>query len=283
MQGQIKRMRKKLTNLFYLSVVVSLAIIMSLSFSACADKGDEIDSDATAGELATDATPENTEDPAENASADEQEYKYVAFTFDDGPHDDFTRRVVDTLKEYDGHATFFVVGNRINDKSAQTIKYAYENGNEIGMHSFTHTKYFDECDDESYEQEVKYTKNRLASFAGVNATLLRPPGGLMSAERISSSQYPIIMWSVDSLDWCYKAATSEEEKAKNVQTIVDNVLSAVDDGDIILMHDIYENTYLAFRVIIKTLYEEGYRFVTVSELLGESIRSGAKFHSVTVN
>ena len=277
-------MRKKLSKLLYLTIVVSLAIILSLAFGGCANTDEESGSDEVAGEFVTDATPETTEnEPSENASADEQEYKYVAFTFDDGPHDEFTKKVVDTLNEYDGHATFFVVGDRINDKSAQIIRYAHENGNEIGMHSFTHTKYFDACDDKTYEQEVKYTKNRLSSFAGVSATLLRPPGGLMSAERIASSQYPVILWSVDSLDWRHKTASSDEEKVQNVQTIVDNVLSVVGDGDIILMHDIYENTYLAFRVIIKTLYEEGYRFVTVSELLGDSIRSGAKFHSVTVN
>ena len=277
-------MRKKLSKLLYSAIVVSLALLLALALSGCKDTRSEIDDGDSAGETTGDTTPTVTEsEPTQSTVIDEQEYKYVAFTFDDGPHDDFTKRVVDTLKEYGGHATFFVVGDRINDKSAETIKYAYENGNEIGMHSFTHTHYFDSCDDKTYDQEVKYTKNRLSSFAGVNATLLRPPGGLMSAERIASSQYPVILWSVDSLDWRYKTASSDEERAKNVQTIVDNVLSAVDDGDIILMHDIYENTYLAFRVIIKTLHEEGYRFVTVSELLGDSIRSGAKFHSVTAN
>ena len=224
-----------------------------------------------------------TAEPLSDVFIPEDTYKYVAFTFDDGPHNEWTRKIVDKLAQYDGRATFFVVGDRINEKTAEIIKYATEHKNEIGMHSFTHTHTFDTCDDATYEREVKYTKNRLYSYAGVSSTLLRPPGGLMSAERIQTSEYPVILWSVDSEDWKYKKTTSDELIAENTGVIVDNVLSSVGEGDIILMHDIYENTYRAFCVIIETLYNEGYRFITVSELLGDSIKSGAKFHSVTLN
>jgi peptidoglycan/xylan/chitin deacetylase (PgdA/CDA1 family) len=226
----------------------------------------------------TTASPEESELP----TAADESFKRVAFTFDDGPHNELTKKIIDTLAEYEAHATFFVVGNRINEKTAEVLKYAASNGNEIGMHSFTHTQMFDECDNTTYEREVKYTKNNLVSYVGVTPTLLRPPGGLMSAERVSASQYPIIMWSVDSEDWKHKKATSEAEITQNVQTIVDNVLSNIDDGDIVLMHDIYENTYQAFSILINALYDEGFRLVTVSELLGDSIKSGAKFHSVTL-
>ncbi len=238
--------------------------------------------DVTAEAISSDSSSTATAD-AESASVPEGAYKYVAFTFDDGPHNEFTKKVVDKLAEYDARATFFVVGDRVNEKTAEIIQYAVEHGNEIGMHSFTHTKMFNACDDTTYEREVKYTKNRLASYAGVSATLLRPPGGLITPERVSESEYPIILWSVDSEDWVYKKTDSDELIAENVGAIVDNVLTDVGEGDIILMHDIYENTYKAFCVIIETLYNEGYRFITVSELLGDSIKSGAKFHSVTLN
>ena len=264
-----------------------LMTALFLFLCGCSDAGD-ITIQEKEDEAVTDITQATvtSELPSQNVSEpviEEDNYKYVAFTFDDGPHNEITKKIVDTLNSYDGHATFFVVGDRINDTSAETIKYAASNGNEIGMHSFTHKYYFDKCDDTMYEQEIKYTYNRLSSYAGVKSTLLRPPGGLMSAERISASPYAVILWSVDSLDWRYKTAENEEMKATNIQTIVDNVLSTVSDGDIILMHDIYENTYLAFRIIAEALYNDGYRFITVSELLGDSIRSGAKFHSAVLN
>lgn len=270
--------------------IVYLMLALLLFSTLCSCSNSKGISDAQDAQDDTDATVTDSFDdtqeqaaPSQSASADEESYKRVAFTFDDGPHDEISKKVVDLLSSYDGHATFFVVGDRVNEKSAEIIKYALSHGNEIGMHSFTHTKMFNSCDDETYARELKYTHNRLSSYAGVNATLLRPPGGLISPERIEASEYPIILWSVDSLDWTHKKATSEQEAAQNIQAIVDNVLSSVKDGDIILMHDIYENTYLAFRIIIEQLHKDGYTFVTVSELLGDSIRSGAKFHSVTLN
>ena len=71
------------------------------------------------------------------------------------------------------------------------------------------------------------------------------------------------MWSVDSNDWRYKNSGEE-----GVETIVNNVMSQVKNGSIILMHDLYENTYLATKEILKQLNAQGYEVVTVSELLG---------------
>ena len=72
-------------------------------------------------------------------------------------------------------------------------------------------------------------------------------------------------------------------KQKYVTVVESPGVPALKSGDIILMHEIYENSYQAFSVIIDTLYKEGYRFVTVSELLGESIQSGTKYHSLVIN
>ena len=265
--------------------IICIAILSLFIFIGCQKTIEPSDADNPAADAeVTTTAPAVTEASASPAPIeDEMEYKYVAFTFDDGPHNEYTKKVVDKLAEYGARATFFVVGNRVTEKSAEIVKYTVEHGNEIGMHSYTHTQMFNTCDDKTYEQEVKYTKNVLASYAGVSATLLRPPGGLISAERISSSQYPIIMWSVDSEDWMHKKNETEAQASENIQTIVDNVLSTIDEGYIVLMHYIYENTYLAFCTIIDELYKDGYKIVTVSELLGDSIKSGAKFHSVTLN
>ena len=100
---------------------------------------------------------------------------------------------------------------------------------------------------------------------------MRPVGGRITSERISDCDYAVIMWSVDSNDWKYKS-----EGDGNVQTIVNNVMSQVQDGSIILMHDIYENTYLASKDILKQLHDQGYEVVTVSELLGNP-KAGVKY------
>ena len=89
------------------------------------------------------------------------------------------------------------------------------------------------------------------------------------------------MWDVDSLDWKYKYSSSEDasKKEENLSVIVDNIMSAVSDGSIILMHDIYASTYDATVIILERLYAEGYEVVTVSELLGDGLTSGVTYYS----
>ena len=98
----------------------------------------------------------------------------------------------------------------------------------------------------------------------------RPPGGSITESRKKSCGYAVIIWSVDSIDWKLKGRQTESQRQENVDAIVNNVLSTVRDGDIILMHDLYENTLEAFCRIADTLKAQGYEFVTVSELLGAS-------------
>jgi peptidoglycan/xylan/chitin deacetylase (PgdA/CDA1 family) len=106
---------------------------------------------------------------------------------------------------------------------------------------------------------------------------MRPIGGNITDARVESCPYSVIMWSVDSEDWKYKGRGENGELAEqNINTIVENVMSQVKSGDIILMHDIYENTYEAAKIIIERLHAEGYQLVTVSELLGNA-KPGVKY------
>lgn len=283
----------KLKNTLFASLLtlfVTLALASCVkaqpSFDFVASGADTVSPEATREEEQKQKEPSVSaaiaEDPSEEDPSD-AEYKYVAFTFDDGPHDTLTRKFVDKLAEYDGRGTFFVIGDRIDDKTAESLKYAIDNGNEIGIHAFTHKYIFNSCDEDTYSKEIKYTRNTIFSYVGVEPHLMRPPQGAMTAERVQASKYPIILWSVDSRDWVYKDRSSDDIAAENIDIIVENVVSQVKNGDIILMHEIYDNSYQAFSVIIELLYREGYRFVTVSELLGESIQSGIKYHSLVVN
>ena len=100
--------------------------------------------------------------------------------------------------------------------------------------------------------------------------MVRAPGGRVSKERIADSPLYFINWSIDSNDWRYKSRKTDQEREENIQTIVNNVSTAAGSGKIILMHEIYDNSYDAFCIIIEQLAQRGYEFVTVSEMLGEA-------------
>ena len=213
--------------------------------------------------------------------------KRVAMTFDDGPHNVRTREIVDELDKYGFTATFFVVGNRVDGEAyrgGETVKYIIDHGHEVGIHGYTHDVYYDECTDGEFEFELSETAKAIKDYvSGYTPQLMRPVGGYITDERVQASQYAIIMWSVDSED--YKHAYfpdderyTEEEKTEMVNTIVENVMSQVKDGSIILMHDIYLSTSDATKIILERLDAEGYEVVSVSELLGTPV-SGTKYNS----
>lgn len=226
--------------------------------------------------------PEPTEKPAETkpaakptkpSTADEPadseqsgNYKYIAFTFDDGPHYELTYMFADKLAQYGGKGTFFVVGNRMDSAGAAAVKYAYDLGNEIAVHGYTHTKYYDTCSDKEFKSELSKTAKAIKNATGYTPTLMRPIGGAITNARVKSCGYDVILWNVDTEDWRYAYG----DKEQNVKTIYNNIMRATDENDIILMHEIYYNSYEAFSKAIDKLYKEGYRFVTVSELLGRS-------------
>ena len=207
--------------------------------------------------------------------------KRVAITFDDGPHNVRTKKIVDELDKYGYSATFFVVGNRVDGKTyngAEALKYAHEKGNEIAIHGYTHSVYYDRCEDDRYERELSNTYNAIKDIVpNAKVKLMRPIGGNITEERVAECDYSVIMWSVDSEDWKYKGRGENGELAEqNINTIVENVMSKVKSGDIILMHDIYENTYEATKIILERLHDEGYDVVSVSELLGNA-KAGVKY------
>ena len=208
--------------------------------------------------------------------------KRVAITFDDGPQynnpGQNTQALVDELDRYGFHATFFVLGNRIGNGDA--LKYAVDHGNEIGIHGLTHEKYFDTCNDSVYEQELSQTATRIRSvLPDYEVRLMRPPGGRISSTRLASCPYAVIGWSIDSDDWNhrYYAGISDADAEAEINAIVENVMSAVNDGDIILMHDIYQSSFDAAKAILKKLYDEGYDVVTVSELFGGTPAAGHEY------
>ena len=258
--------------------IVSILILLIILLTGCIGRREEPQTTITETEC-----PTESNSPASATQVTPK--KRVALTYDDGPHNRYTMNIVDELSKYGAHATFFVVGNRLDGTSYNGkagLQYAISAGNEIGIHGYTHTKYYDSCSDADYEAEQSKTLNEIRNISpATSVALMRPVGGKISNARVKNSEYAIILWDVDSQDWKYKYTASEDatKKEENLSIIVDNIMSTVTDGSIILMHDIYVSTYDATVVILEQLYAEGYEVVTVSELLGDNLSSGVKYFS----
>lgn len=179
--------------------------------------------------------------------------KMVALTYDDGPSI-YTPRILKTLKENNSVATFFVVGNRVPMYS-DTVKKAYGMGCEIGNHTYEH-KILTRADAAGIRNQVSRTNAAVKKITGTDPIVMRPPGGAVNNMVKSQTGMPMILWSIDTLDW----------RTRNAASTKTAVLDHVKDGDIVLMHDLYEATANASTTIIPTLVERGYQLVTVSEL-----------------
>ena len=196
--------------------------------------------------------------------------KMVALTFDDGPGP-YTKAIVKCLKKNDGRATFFVLGQKV-DSYKDTVKEAYKIGCEIGNHSYDHSNLAN-LSGAGIKEQMKKTDKKVKKVIGKNTTVMRPPYGSTSSSVKSSVGKPLILWSIDTLDW------KTRSKSKTVSAVMNNVK----DGDIILMHDIHEPTKEANLTLIPKLRKQGYQLVTVSELAkyrGHKLTKGRTYSSL---
>jgi peptidoglycan/xylan/chitin deacetylase (PgdA/CDA1 family) len=199
----------------------------------------------------------------------------VALTFDDGPNKNSTKKILNTLKKYHGRATFFVVGTRVQQES-DILKTAYDNGNEIGSHSWDHS-YADDLTAQEQLEEITKTNKVIYDSIGAFPTLFRCPGGISSEIYEKKSNMPLIMWSIDTEDWKTKNSNSTYNSIKKVFKKNENL-----DGDIVLMHDIQNSTPKAVEKICKLLSKKNYQLVTVSELAyykGYDLENGETYSS----
>lgn len=181
--------------------------------------------------------------------------KYVALTFDDGPSGKFTRRLLAGLEEREVKATFLLCGYRLKDYG-DTARMIQEGGHEIGLHGYSH----DCMGDMSAAQVSKEIRETLALLPqGCTPAFLRPPGGKSSdavRQAAREAGLAILTWSLDPRDW----ATSDKN------AIVRSVVNKVQDGDVILLHDMTTSSINAALEIVDILKDKGYTFVTVSQL-----------------
>lgn len=178
----------------------------------------------------------------------------VALTFDDGPFAPVGNQIMDCLALYGGKATFFVVGNRAASYQTE-LKRMVAEGHEIGNHTYSH-KYLTKLNAAQIQEQINHGNDAVEAACGVRPTLVRLPGGLKNSTVTANVHAPMIMWSIDTLDW----------KTRNADKTVNAVLSQVRDGDIVLMHELYSQTGAASVRLIPALTQAGYQLVTVSEL-----------------
>lgn len=183
--------------------------------------------------------------------------KLICLTFDDGPSE-YTKLLIDGLKERNVNVTFFVLGKKIS-KYPQYLKEAYKNGNEIGIHGYSH-KLFTRLKNEKILDEIDITNKEIYNLTGQIPSLIRVPYGSLSSrvkKVLNSVNLQSILWTIDSKDWKYL----------NSQKDYNYVLKKIKGNDIILMHDTYKPSVLAALNLIDELKNEGYMFITVSEYI----------------
>jgi polysaccharide deacetylase family sporulation protein PdaB len=188
----------------------------------------------------------------------------VAITFDDGPHPKYTPEILNILKKYNAKATFFVIGQNA-EKYPDIIKREVAEGHEIGNHTYSHPD-LHKIDIDKFLEEIEKTQTTIEDICGIRPKLFRPPGGYYDDRSIGiveSMGYKSVLWSLDTRDWSMPKSDS----------IVAKVEERAAEGDIILFHDLEDKrlpTPTALKKIIPYLIENGYEFVTVSELLEEA-------------
>lgn len=220
-----------------------------------------VDDLAIKGDSSTDAdeTPKTDEEDEGNPDVDADKEvsnkKRVALTFDDGPDPNVTMRVLETLEKYDAKATFFMLGSRV-EYYPEIAKNVQEAGHELGNHSWTHPD-LSKASIEKVFDEINRTSRIIEEVTGEKPYSFRPPYGAFNDVVRQQTDLPIALWDVDTLDW----------KHRNGQQLLASVKGSVKDGSIILMHDIHPSTADGLDAVMAYLQENGYTFVTVSELL----------------
>jgi len=189
--------------------------------------------------------------------------KWVALTYDDGPHPDWTPKMIELLKSKNVKATFFLLGGQI-ERFPDIAKSLADNGFEIGNHTMTHPDFNkSSMTPEKIKEELSGTNELIQQYVTrLPIRVMRPPFGNTPKKLETVCQemgLQIIAWNIDTDDW-RKEATAE--------SMSNNIMKNLADGAIILMHDKHEKTYDATAQVIDKIRAEGYEFVTMSELLG---------------
>ena len=185
------------------------------------------------------------------------EQKLLALTFDDGPNDTTTVRVLDALEENGVPATFFLIGQNINAQSAKSVRRAMSLGCQIACHSQAH-RHMSLLTEEEIRDDISASVSKIREITGEDPAFFRPPYIDVSPLMLSLIDM-IFISGAGCNDWMPEVTAQER---------ISLALQGVTDGSIVLMHDSAGNdrTVEAVRALIPEWKKRGYGFVTVSEL-----------------
>lgn len=225
-------------------------------------------SDAVQEEIAAIIAEEERKRAEEEQAQNEQESetpqnplgdkKYIALTFDDGPHGTVTERILNTLADYDARATFFMLGDNAANYP-DVAKQVADAGHEIANHTISHPDLASLSVDSVREQLTK-SKEQIEAATGKTPIYFRPPYGSYNdtvLEIARETNQKVMLWSVDTRDW----------ESRNPAAINQVVQQYTSPGSILLMHDIHATTADALPQMLAYLSSAGYEFVTLSELM----------------
>ena len=210
---------------------------------------------SAAGSVSTD-NGSNSGNSGNSGSSINPNGKMIALTFDDGPSST-TSQVLDILDKYDVKATFFLIGQNINGNTRSILERQNASGHELANHSYTHSD-MTTMDWSSIQNEINQTNNLIQQYTGQTAKFFRPPYISVNNTMYSAIDMAFIQGTMHN-DWDGTSSSSQ---------IANSVISGVADGQIILLHDFQGNTATvnALPTIIENLQNQGYQFVTMSEL-----------------
>ena len=177
----------------------------------------------------------------------------IALTFDDGPNQQFTPLVLDTLKQFDARASFFVIGNRV-PAHPEIVRRAYKEGHDIGNHSWSHPL-FTKLSPDQISQEFNATQQAITQAGVPTPLLFRPPYGIRTPAALAAIPAPFILWNVDPHDW----------SQKDVTALTQHILTHARRGAVIVMHDTSASTVEALQRIVPEL-QKSYKLVTIRDL-----------------
>lgn len=206
---------------------------------------------------------------AKSDAAVQPDRPMIALTFDDGPGER-TQELLGVLERYNAHATFFMQGMNV-PKYPDAIKKMLETGCELGNHSYNHPD-LTKLKPEKIKKQIGDTNAAIQNICGQPADVLRPPYGAINDKVRASAGMPMILWSVDTLDW----------KTKDTQATIESIRASAGDGAVILLHDIHSFSVDAALAVIPELTRQGYQLVTISEMAaakGVSLENGKTYGS----
>lgn len=185
----------------------------------------------------------------------DEEKRRIALTFDDGPGK-YTEELLDGLLERNVKATFFLIGKNA-EMYPETVKRIEQEGHIIGNHTYSHIKLTCISNEKAIE-EINKTNSIIENITGKKVKYIRPPFGNWTEKLEKSVDMKPVFWSVDPRDW----------SVLNTDSVTCHIVNNTSEGDIVLMHDIFETSVDAAMNVVDILQQKGYEFVTVEDMFG---------------